>query len=78
MINLSIIKLNQWFKVKQINHSLGDCYFASIGIGIGDLVQVIRKAPFNGALHIKNNLGAEFAVDAETASQIYVEEIFLP
>jgi len=78
MLNLTQIKCNQLFKIKQIKTDLDPYYFKAIGIGIEDEIQVIRKAPCNGALHVKNNLGVEFAIDHQTAKLIYVEEAFLP
>jgi Fe2+ transport system protein FeoA len=73
MLKLTQIKCGHLFKICKIY--LDSCYFKSIGIGIEDKIQVIRKAPFNGALHVKNNLGAEFAIDYQTAESIYVIEI---
>jgi Fe2+ transport system protein FeoA len=75
MLKLTETKYNQIYKIIKFNFNLDSHYFKSIGIGIEDQIEVIRKALFNGSLHIKNNLNAEFAIDYQTAESIYVIEI---
>lgn len=47
--------------------------FASLdamGLAVGDVATVIRRAAFGGPLHVRTSCGAEFAVSRSVASSI--------
>ena len=47
-------------------------WLAAVGIGCGERVTVLRRAPFGGPLHVRTGTGGEFAIDARLARAILV------
>jgi Fe2+ transport system protein FeoA len=47
-------------------------YLHEIGMHSGDYVEVVRKAPFGGPIHIRCN-GQDFALGRELTAKILVE-----
>jgi ferrous iron transport protein A len=48
-------------------------WLAAIGIGRGDRVTVLRRAPFGGPIHLRTHTGGEFAVDRALARSIHLD-----
>ena len=49
-------------------------WLAAIGIGRGDRVTVLRRAPFGGPIHLRTQAGGELAIDRALARAIRVTE----
>jgi ferrous iron transport protein A len=47
-------------------------WLAAVGIGCGEGVTVLRRAPFGGPLHVRTGTGGEFAIDVTLARTILV------
>ena len=47
-------------------------FLSALGLGVGDDVEVLRRAPFGGPLHLRLRCGTEFAVGRDIASRITV------
>lgn len=47
-------------------------WLAAIGIGCGDRVTVLRRAPFGGPIHLRTHAGGELAIDRALAGAIRV------
>lgn len=47
-------------------------WLRAIGLGEGETVTVLRKAPLGGPLHVRVSGGAELAVDRELAAKVEV------
>lgn len=47
-------------------------WLRAIGLGEGQTVTVLRKAPFGGPLHVRVSGGVELAVDRELARRVEV------
>jgi len=50
-------------------------WLAAIGIACGDRVEVLRRAPFGGPIHLRTHAGGEFAVDRSLALQIHIAPV---
>lgn len=50
-------------------------WLAATGIGCGDRVTVLRRAPFGGPIHLRTHAGGEFAVDRGLAHSIHVKPV---
>ncbi len=48
-------------------------WLAAVGLAPGELVRVLRRAPFGGPLHLRTEAGAEIAVAEEIARSMLVE-----
>jgi ferrous iron transport protein A len=48
-------------------------WLAAIGVGRGDRVTVLRRAPFGGPIHVRTHTGGEIAIDRALARAIHVE-----
>lgn len=48
-------------------------WLAAIGVGRGDRVTVLRRAPFGGPIHVRTHTGGELAIDRALALAIRVE-----
>jgi len=48
-------------------------FLPAAGLGVGDEVEVLRRAPFGGPLHLRLRCGTEFAVGRDVASMISVQ-----
>lgn len=48
-------------------------WLEAIGIGRGDRITVLRRAPFGGPLHVRAHTGGEFALDRGLARCIHVD-----
>lgn len=70
-IYLSELALNISACVTQID-AQEVAFIEAVGISVGDFVTVLRRAIFNGPLHIRTNLGGEFAIDYSLAKVIKV------
>ena len=44
----------------------------ALGIGVGERVMVLRRAPLGGPFHVRTATGAEFAIEARCAERIDV------
>ena len=47
-------------------------YLSAIGIGEGDEIEVVRRAPFGGPVQVRLPQGAEFMVGKDVAERITV------
>ncbi len=47
-------------------------YLRALGLFEGQLIRVLRRAPFGGPLHVRVASGGEFAVDLALAAHIEV------
>jgi len=47
-------------------------YLSAIGIGEGDEIEVVRRAPFGGPVQVRLPQGAEFMVGNDVAERITV------
>jgi ferrous iron transport protein A len=45
-------------------------WLRAVGLYEGTQVELLRRAPFGGPLHVRTASGAEFAVDAELAAHV--------
>lgn len=48
-------------------------WLEAIGVGRGDRITVLRRAPFGGPLHVRAHTGGEFALDRGLARCIHVD-----
>lgn len=48
-------------------------WLEAIGIGCGDRITVLRRAPFGGPLHVRTHTGGEFALDRGLARCIHID-----
>jgi len=53
-------------------------WLRAVGLYEGTEVELLRRAPFGGPLHVRTASGAEFAVDAELAAHVEVAEAGSP
>lgn len=52
-------------------------WLAAIGVGKGDRLTVLRRAPFGGPIHVRRHGGGEVAIDRTLASSVAVEPLRL-
>lgn len=50
-------------------------WLAAVGLSPGEVVTILRRAPFGGPLHLRTEAGAEIAVALEIAQAILVETL---
>jgi Fe2+ transport system protein FeoA len=50
-------------------------WLEAIGLGEGEVVTVLRRAPFGGPLHVRTGEGGEFAVDRALAARVDVTSL---
>ena len=50
-------------------------WLRAVGLYEGTRVELLRRAPFGGPLHVRTESGAEFAVDAELAAAVDVDPV---
>lgn len=74
MIKLTSAQFEKYYKIVSLNLDNDLCdYFKSVGVGVYDSIELIRKAPFYGPIHVRNILGAEFIIDYKTAENIFID-----
>jgi ferrous iron transport protein A len=60
-----------------IHHVRGEAsviaWLAAVGLSQGEVVTIVRRAPFGGPLHVRSDAGAELAIALEIADAIEVE-----
>ena len=72
--NLINIHINEYVKILSINLNNDlNKILSDIGIRVNEKIKILRKAPFNGPLHIRTEFNAEFAIDFHIAKAIFVE-----
>ncbi len=47
-------------------------WLSAVGISVGEVLTVLRRAPFGGPLHVATELGGEFALGAALAEGVVV------
>ena len=62
--------------VSEVRLDRGDAaWLSAVGIGVGDVLTVVRRAPFGGPLHVATEHGGEFALGLSLAQGIVVEPL---
>jgi ferrous iron transport protein A len=49
-------------------------WLSAVGLHVGEVVIVLRRAALGGPLHVRTGAGGEFAIAREVATSIAVEE----
>lgn len=71
--NLSEISINKVVKIKKFTHQLIARKLITMGVIPGKEIEILRKAPFNGAYYIRVS-DLFFAVRKVEAENIIIEE----
>ena len=50
-------------------------WLAAVGVGVGEVLRVLRRAPFGGPFHVASESGGEFAIGPSLARGIQVERV---
>lgn len=73
MTSLDLLSLQRAAAVTSLRMEARDVvWLRAVGLGEGETVTVLRKAPLGGPLHVRVSGGAELAVDRELAAKIEV------
>ena len=48
-------------------------WLSAVGVAEGEVLTVLRRAPFGGPLHVASSLGGELAIGLSLAENILVE-----
>jgi Fe2+ transport system protein FeoA len=50
-------------------------WLSAVGIGLGEMLTVLRRAAFGGPLHVRTSAGGEFALNLSLARSILIRPI---
>lgn len=53
---------------------LDAAWLSAVGVAVGEVLTVLRRAPLGGPLHVASDAGGEFAIGPSLAEGIVVEE----
>jgi ferrous iron transport protein A len=74
-VNLAQIAVGEAAIVTSIGLDPGEAdWLRAVGLFEGTHLQLLRRAPFGGPLHVRTGAGAEFAIDRGLARSVAVKK----